>query len=183
MGRPGRAAAGADRVPHPAVFCQRRLFRLAPGARLDRGHRPPSARLCWRGHAPRAGGAGGRPPRTGPARLADAEGRWDGLAVVHRGTAPHPDDVAGQDHELRGAPGLGQAHGAVHLRGGRLHLRAEDRRAGHEPPLRGRPAGPCRHPGRRRGRRGRHGQRGDHRRHPPRVEGRRSRCAARYTCQ
>ena len=55
-----------------------------------------------------------------------------------------------------------------HLGRGGLHLRAQDRRAGHEPALRGRAADPGGHPRRRRGRRGRHGQRDDDRvRSPP----------------
>jgi DNA ligase (NAD+) len=79
------------------------------------------------------------PPGGGPSRLADPDsGGWR-PAAVHRGQASHADDVAGQDDQLRGAAGLGQADGPVHLGRRGLHLRAQDRRAGHEPALRGWP--------------------------------------------
>ena len=57
-------------------------------------------------------------------------------------------------------------------RGGGLRVRAQDRRAGHEPPLRGPAAGAGGHPRRRPGGRGRHGQRRHDRRRPQAVAGR-----------
>ena len=82
---------------------------------------------------------------------------------------------------------MGQAHGPLHLGCGGLHLRAQDRRPGHEPAVRGRPADPGRDPRGRRGRRGRHRQR-DHDSAIPRqlpAAGLRmsSRFGARSTCR
>ena len=121
-----RGAAGPDRVPHPAVLRRRR----------PRDHRR---------RVRRPGRRAGRPSRTAHPELARPDspirrGRRGAVAAVRRGPAPHADDVARQDDQLRGAAGLGQADGPLHLRRGGLHLRAQDRRAGHEPAVRGRPA-------------------------------------------
>ena len=105
----------------------------------------------------RAAGARGAVPRADHARLADPAGRRPrrrprSPPVVHRvpmmslDNAIRPSELHGLGRPAgRRLAELGDSPAEVGLR-----VRAEDRRAGHVAPLRGRPAGAGRHPGRRR---------------------------------
>ena len=96
--------------------------------------------------------------------------------VVHRLPMMSLDNAFARDR----AGGLGRPapSPAGRGRGGdRLRLRAQDRRAGHLHPLRGRSLRAGRHPRRRAGRRGRHRQRRHHRPGPGQAEAGRARRA------
>ena len=168
-----RAGRRARRAPVPLLRArradrQRRRVRRAACASCE-ALEDAATRRCARPDSPtqRVGGdlldrlfAAGRAPR------ADAEPRQR----VHR----------------RGARRLGRAGRARRRRAEvALPVRAQDRRPGHQPRLRERPAGPRRHPRRRPHRRGRHAQRPHHRRRARTGSTRRrrarscSRCAAR----
>ena len=83
--------------------------------------------------------------------------------VVHSVPMMSLDNAMAQD----GAGGVGAAGLPGPVRRDRaLRVRAEDRRRGDEHPVRRWPLRPGRDPGRRAGGRGRHGERGDHRRGP-----------------
>ena len=58
----------------------------------------------------------GRPSRAGDGGLAHATGRRRPARLVQRSAAPYADDVAGQDHQLRRAAGVGQTDGALYIR-------------------------------------------------------------------
>ena len=106
--------------------------------------------------------------RSGPARLADP-GRSAASAsplfaeVRHRTPMMSLDKTTSYEELLAWGKRMDR-----YISGRRgLHLRAQDRRAGHEPAVRGRASDPGRHPRRRRGGRGRHRQRDHHRRPSP----------------
>ena len=151
-------AAGAHRAPQPALL---------------RARRAGGVRRRVRRAADRAAGAGGAAPRPDRAGLADPAGAGLGVGDLRAGRPPGADDEPGQRLRRARSSRHGRARrSGPRRRGGGLRVRAQDRRAGHEPPLRGPAAGAGGHPRRRPGRRGRHGQRRHDRRRPQAVAGR-----------
>ncbi len=122
----------------------------------------PRRRRLRPADAPAAGPRGGVPRAAHP-RLAHAEGRRRGLDRVHRGRPPPADGEPRQRVLLRGARDLARPPAAGRRRRPRSAVRAQGRRSGHQPALRGRSSHPGADPRRRRHRRGRHPQRQDHR--------------------
>ncbi len=148
-GGPGaarHAQPGADRTPVP----------------LLRAGRADDHRRGVRHAAAGAGGAGGGVPGAAHPRLAHPARRRHLLHRLHAGRPRRADALARQRLRRRGAGRLGRAGRARRRRPGALPVRAEGRRAGHQPDLREGPAGARRHPGRRPHRRGRHRERAQH---------------------
>ena len=131
---------------------------------LLRARRPDPRRRRLRPADAPARGARGGVPRAAHARLADPEGRRRGLDRVHRRRPPRSGWRASTTRSptRSSRPGTpGSARDGVDDAG--AALRAQGRRPGDQPALRGRPAGPGADPRRRPHRRGRHPQREDDR--------------------
>ena len=128
----GRGTARADRLPQPALL---------------RAGRARGLRRRVRRVAARAEGAGRAAPGPGRARFTDATGTGLGRDDVLARHPPRADDEPRQRLRPRRAGGLGCARGSgVGGAAGPLCLRAQDRRAGHEPALRTRAPRPGGHP-------------------------------------